>query len=218
MSYNETIQKWNEKGSDLAAIHPAGAAGPEAWEQSGKYDADIVTEMSKLYGAIDPAQASILDYGCGPGRVSFPLCEHFKEVVGWDSSEDTIDKLSQNTIDALVPGNFDVLLKSGPTTNFDVAFSLSVFIHHTYADGVNMMKEVAGMVKSGGLLLLQIPIYDVAREAEHWSGVTVWTFDQFVAAARESGLEIIRNFTNPGAFSYKKIGPNHAKMQVLKKL
>lgn len=217
MSYNETIQKWNEKGSDLAAIHPAGAAGLEAWEQSGKYDADIVTEMSKLYGAIDPANSYILDYGCGPGRVTYPLANNFKEIVGYDSGMDTIISAVQNKPKDSF-GNVFFTMTGVGEWKADVAFSLSVFIHHTYADGVNMMKEVASMVKPGGLLLLQIPLYDVAREAEHWSGVTVWTLEQFEMAASEAGLTIIRTFTNPGAFSYRKIGKNHAKMQVLKKL
>lgn len=219
MSYNETIQKWDEVGrkNELAAIHPAGLAGEADFWKSGEADAARVVERVKALG-LDPAALSIVDYGCGVGRVAFPLCEAFKEVMGWDSSKQMIDELTEQCFAATVPGNFDTWLNDFQPNSMDIAVSISVFIHHTYENGVKMLKEVASMVKESGYLLLQIPVYDVAREAESWTGVTVWTREQMKAAVKEAGLWIVEMWSSPGAFSYNQVGVNHHQFQVFQKV
>lgn len=215
MSYNETIKKWDEVGrkNELAAIHPAGLAGEADFWKSGEADAARVVERVKALG-LDPADLSIVDYGCGFGRVSVPLTKAFRCVFGHDAAESFIDYY--NVTDT--PENFYTPADIMPPILGDIAFSISVFIHHTYENGVNMLKEVASMVKEGGYLLLQIPVYDVAREAETWTGVTVWTREQMKAAVKEAGLWIVEMWSSPGAFSYDHVGVNHHQFQVLQKV
>lgn len=219
MSYNETIQKWNEQATNIAAIHPAGRDSEAAFMDSGYEDAKIINDTVKRLG-LDPGSLSILDYGCGVGRVAIPLTSLFAKVLAVDSSEEMIFELDKKNVPLYE--NLDYTFHDDPfydsDEKFDVAVSISVFIHYTYEDGVKMLNEVASMVKEGGMLLLQIPVYDVAREAEHWSGVTVWSREQFRDAVKEAGLWIVEMWSSPGAFSYDQIGVNHHKLQILQKL
>lgn len=213
MSYNETIQKWDEVGrkNELAAIHPAGLAGEADFWKSGEADAARVVERVKALG-LDPTALSIVDYGCGVGRVSIPLAAAFAKVVGYDTGKELIWSHVGET-----PENYTPVFVT-PKDQVDIAVSISVFIHHTYENGVKMLKEVASMVKEGGYLLLQIPVYDVAREPEFWSGVGVWTREQMKAAVKEAGLWIVEMWSSPGAFSYNQVGVNHHQFQVLQKV
>lgn len=208
--YIDTINKWDDvaKRGDIAAIHPAGRNGQEEFEKSGQSDANYILMVCQDLG-LEPKELTILDYGCGPFRVSIPLCDYFMYVFAYDTRTFTASDFS-NTPDNL-------FLVDTTETRSDIAFSLSVFIHHTYEDGVKMMQEVADMVKPGGYLLLQIPIYDLAKDPSNWTDVGVWDVGLFKSAAYKCGLEYIDIHTNPGSFSFSKIGPNHHKFQILKK-
>lgn len=215
--YIDTINKWDDvaKRGDIAAIHPAGRNGKEEFERSGQSDANYILMVCQDLG-LNPKELSILDYGCGLGRVSFPLCQYFHTVYGYDSSFNAMEELANREY----PINFFHVFDKLDIENsqpIDVALSLSVFIHHTYEDGVKMMQEVADMVKPGGYLLLQIPIYDLAKDPSNWTDVGVWDVGLFKSAAYKCGLEYIDIHTNPGSFSFSKIGPNHHKLQILKK-
>lgn len=219
MSYNETIQKWNQQATNIASIHPAGLDSEAAFMDSGYEDAKIINDTVKRLG-LDPGSLSILDYGCGVGRVAIPLTSLFAKVLAVDSSEEMIFELDKKN--SQLHENLDYTFPGDPfyesDEKFDIAVSISVFIHHTYEDGVKMLKEVASMVKEGGMLLLQIPVYDVGNPPDSWTGVGVWSREQFRDTVKEAGLWIVELWSSPGAFSYGQVGVNHHKLQILQKL
>lgn len=218
--YEETKRGWDKAAATNpnAAIHPAGLNGPAEYETSGAYDASrIVNLLGDLnIDAASIVDGSIIDFGSGNGRVSVSLARmYFRKVYAVDFSYAMLQQIpkSDNIQPVLSVDNWFGLYEPA-----DYAFSISVFIHNTYESGVKMMKSISENLKVGGIALLQIPIYSVAKEPANWTDVGCWTMEQFFSACKESGFDIVEMHTNPGAFSFSKIGPNHHKFQVLKKI
>lgn len=209
--YDDTIKAWDDvartEGRSVA-IHPAGSDW-EAYERSGFEGALEVMRIAKAY-KIPVRETRVLDYGCGDGRVARHLGRW--TVVGYDTSDEM-----RNAFISVAPAHFIATNSLKPFLRgmTSLVYSFAVWIHHSYADGARMLKELA-QATPGALLALQIPIYSVPREPENWTDVGVWTKAQMEAACAEAGIEILELHTNPGAFSYEKIGPNHGKLQVLR--
>lgn len=217
-SYEQTKAGWDNaaKTNADAAIHPAGLQGKKIYEQSGSFDVDtIIAALNQ----IDPTRLenspTIIDYGCGNGRVSLPLSIAFSHVYAIDCSYEMLQQLPRDT-------NITPVLSVdnwfGLPEPADFAFSISVFIHNNHNSGLQMMKAISENLKPGGIALLQIPIYDYSREPANWTDVGVWSIEQFKHCARISGFSILETHVNPGHFTFSNIGKNHHRFQVLQKM
>jgi len=180
-----------------ARIHPSGT-DPGAYEASGMAAARSVMEAA-------PAGSVVLDYGCGNGRVLRFLGDYFKSY-GYDTSETMRDLARTTCPKAHI---IDVV----PEAFFDLVYAHAVFIHHTHANGAKMLADLTRCVRPGGIVAAQIPIFDVAREPESWIGVCIWTRPQLEEAARAAGLEVIKLYASPGAFTYETVGVNYFQLQ-----
>jgi cyclopropane fatty-acyl-phospholipid synthase-like methyltransferase len=188
---DEALRGWTEasrRETVNAHIHPAGVKLDE-YIESGKRDAIEVLKWVK-------PEDYVMDYGCGNGRV---LKFIPNKRIG-------IDAVKEMAVFVKTPEEFE--------GKVDVIYSISVFIHNSFETGVNIIKWMKEHIKPGGLLLLQIPIYDVAKNPENWTDVGVWTERMFREATE--GLEIVELHKNKGSFSFESIGKNHAKFQILK--
>jgi cyclopropane fatty-acyl-phospholipid synthase-like methyltransferase len=188
---NEALRGWTEasrRETVNAHIHPAGVS-LEDYIHSGKRDA---AEVLKWVKDTD----YVMDYGCGNGRVLEFIPNKKIGIDGVKSMADFV----------LTPDEF--------TDKVDVIYSISVFIHNSYETGANIIKWMKEHINPGGLMLLQIPIYDVAKDPENWTDVGVWTERMFKEATE--GLEIVEMHKNKGSFSFESIGKNHGKFQILK--
>jgi len=181
-------------------IHPSG--GTEDYELSGKKIADEIMRLVK------PSD-KLAEYGCGNGRIM----RHIKnDCTGFD----IVHKFVQQANESGLKGyHIDDMHKH---TGFDAIYSITVFIHLNKQDGKEALRKVHHSLKQGGLGLLQIPVYDVAKEPKDFIDVGVWDKQQLEDACKEIGFEIVELYTNPGEFSFTAIGENHLKMQVLRKL
>lgn len=189
----ETLRGWTEASTTKeidAKIHPAGVNKAD-YLRTGQEDAERVMKWVK-------DGDRVLDYGCGNGRVM----QFIPNSVGVDAVEELA-----KSVNGFLPENF--------TEQVDVIYSISVFIHNTYETGKEVIKWMKEHLKPGGLMLLQIPIYETPKAPGCWIDVGVWTEEQFRKAV--DGLEIIELHTNKGSFSFETIGENHYQFQVLKK-
>lgn len=225
VTYDQVKAGWDQAAASNpnSAIHPSGSKSGSLYKDSGYHDAinivkilpDFLIEEDEhgIEVTSDP-NTTIIDFGCGNGRVSIPLSDWAK-VIAVDFSYSMLQQLPKeaNIHPVLAVDNWFGL--SNPA---DYAFSLSVFIHNTYESGIQIMKAISENLKPGGLALLQIPIYDVAKEPENWTDVGVWTSQQFRTATELAGFEIVQMYDNPGAFSFERIGANHHCLQILKKI
>lgn len=192
------------KSNDYAyLIHPTGRDA-EAYERSGKAYADMILSKVKQYAdTLNPkvkGKPVIMDYGCGNGRI---LCHIPDPKVGIDIVPEAAAMVGGYT-----PEEY--------TGKVDVIYSVNVLIHNTYDDGCKVIDWMRGRLKKGGLLLLQMPIYDSPKEPTNYLDVGVWTYDMLVKAT--DGYKIIEAKTNPASFSFETVGPNHFDFHTLVKL
>ncbi len=184
---------------------------PEQYEESGRVASETVAAI------IPPGTASVIEFGCGDGRIT----RHLAALYGVVLAVDIAPTMLTHVLKLGLP-NVETYLSDGLTMpagrTFDAAYSEIVLIHNTYEDGRRIIKALAGAIADGGLLALHIPVYDVGRDPEHWIDVGVWTIDQLTEAADSAGCAVEQFWTNSGSFGFDRIGPNHYKLQVLRKL
>jgi len=98
---------------------------------------------------------SILDFGCSYGRLTryFSKLAPNAQIYGCDVQKNMINKCRR----ALPNGTF-IVNKPTPPLNFseemfDFIFSFSVFTHLSEQNHIDWLKELAGMLKPGGIML-----------------------------------------------------------------
>lgn len=118
-----------------------------------------------VMGLIDAAPGSfVVDLGCGNGALSERLKEKGYRVLGVDASGDMLKKA-----ESLHPG---ILFTKGDATEFslkekaDVIFSNAVFHWIDEKDQQKLADNVAGQLKTGGILVCEFGGYGCA-EAVH---------------------------------------------------
>jgi 2-polyprenyl-3-methyl-5-hydroxy-6-metoxy-1,4-benzoquinol methylase len=101
-----------------------------------------------------------LDFGCGVGRLSQALAEHFEQVVGLDIAESMIEKAREfnrhgdrveyrvNTVDDL---------KILDSESFDFVYT-NITLQHIPPDAAaNYIREFFRVLRPGGLAIFQVP-------------------------------------------------------------
>lgn len=230
MSYEQTKKGWDQAAINNpdAAIHPSGASGKVAYNISGLHDTkdfiDILMGVTNIQCALDFSDKTIIEYGCGNGRMTIPLTDYFEKVYAVDCSYAMLQQLPVKELPEIIPilsNNNNFILPSwlnGDIEQADYALSISVFIHNTFMSGVDILQSIHKNLKSGSLAFLQIPIYDEAKEPASWSDVGVWTQDMLESACKTVGFKIVSMHKNHGKFSFNAIGANHHKLQILQKI
>lgn len=123
------------------------------FEKSGKREA---LALSKF---VDK-DATILDLGCGVGRIAKYLAPFVQEVHGVDVSEKMIQYARYNC-QKLSNVHFKVNngkdLSFYPDNTFDFVYSLLTLQHLKKEDALNYIAEACRVLKNGGKALLQFP-------------------------------------------------------------
>jgi SAM-dependent methyltransferase len=107
-----------------------------------------------------PANAKILDAGCGSGRNMVDLARH-GQVTGVELSEPSVEIARERNCGEVIAGS--VLEMPFADGAFDLAVSLDVIEH--LEDDVAALRELRRTVAPGGALLVTVPAYQWL-----WSG------------------------------------------------
>lgn len=106
-----------------------------------------------------PKSAKLLDFGCGPGNLSFALAQEGYEVTGVDAAEHMIqianEQLAQTELTKL---NFQVMKAENISLfreSFDAVVCSSVIEYIEYDK--KFLKDLIGLLKPGGVLLISVP-------------------------------------------------------------
>jgi SAM-dependent methyltransferase len=138
-------------------IHMVRVVGHANWRQfyeSGRIDAAFFAELAEAAGVPMGSARTVLDWGCGSGRVTRHLRSHTgAQILGRDLDPVTVGWAARN-----LPGDFKPCGLTPPLDladgSVDIVTSLSVFTHLSRAGQMAWLAELARILRPGGLLLL----------------------------------------------------------------
>jgi 2-polyprenyl-3-methyl-5-hydroxy-6-metoxy-1,4-benzoquinol methylase len=136
------------------------------WKRD-EFLASGVTEISNALGHlrtlnIDVARGSALDFGCGVGRLSEALADHFDHVTGIDIAPKMIEealRYSTHTDKCSYVHNTHPDLRIFPSGSFDFVYSNIVLQHMHPKYSSEYIREFVRVLVKGGIALFQIPAH-----------------------------------------------------------
>jgi len=155
---------------------------------------EILTDMTNICQGKDPKQMTVLEIGCGAGRVTRALAQLFGEVYAVDISEEMIRQARQALSgfpNAHVYQNNGTDLSVLPAVTCDFAFSTIVFQHIPSREVIhNYVREVHRLLRPGGLFKFQVQgdATMVTTPEDTWLGVP-FSDQQAVEMAEQCGFE-----------------------------
>jgi SAM-dependent methyltransferase len=161
----EVKQTWER----LANLDPFWAVLSEPDKKGGRWDlqefletgvdeVDHVVEIAARFGLTKRDEA--LDFGCGVGRLSFPLATHFAKVVGVDISPTMLERAralnpSPDRISFMINESPDLAMFDDD--RFDLVYSNIVLQHMDPAVAKRYVAEFMRLVPVGGFVVFQLP-------------------------------------------------------------
>jgi SAM-dependent methyltransferase len=134
--------------------------------QSGERESGPFIREFQPYLSISVHDATIIDYGCGVGRLTFWFDKYFTRSVGIDASPKMIELARENN-----PLEFgEYLLCDGsslplPDNSADVLFSTIVFHHMPIDAVVSVVQDARRVLRPGGIVAFQLGIYTKPEDA-----------------------------------------------------
>lgn len=161
----EQLQKqWNisQESKALAAVLTRhGDLDVPAFFGSGVAEVEDVLRVLDEHGLDWRSWRSVLDFGCGPGRLSQAFAAHFDEVTGVDVAPSMIElarsyaTASGSRCQFAVNAKPDLSMFSG--SKFDVVYSSLVLQHMPPDLSRSYMAEFMRVVQPGGVAVFQLP-------------------------------------------------------------
>ncbi len=164
---------WNEKASNPLSAYIAvdGSADEAILQQTG------AAAARRVLAALQPdASAHIFEIGCGVGRIGKQLLPHVAHWHGMDISENMLTVAATRLADQANVG-FSALLKSElplESDSQDAGYCIAVFFHMDKEDFVLYLREVARVLKPGGVFYF-----------DHWNVGHPVGFKRFLMEVRD---------------------------------
>jgi SAM-dependent methyltransferase len=133
----------------------------DAFLESGEADiALLLGAITSTLGREIPLN-SVLDFGCGAGRLTLPLARRAALVIGCDVAPTILEHAQQNAREA---GLHNVtFIETGelaalPDGQFDFVCSLLVFQHIRPAEGCALIRALLRLLVTGGIAAIQLTL------------------------------------------------------------
>jgi len=202
---------WDDRARENAKYYVA--TGREDWTEEDFYrsgetavEQHVRTDLSNICQGKDPKAMSVLEIGCGAGRITRALAQFFGEIYAVDISGEMV-KRARCALKAFP--NAHVLKNNGkdlsvvPRRPIDFAFSYIVFQHIANREIIeNYVREVNRLLRPGGLFKFQLQGYasmDLKPE-DTWLGAA-FTEDDALEMAERCGFEL-RHQSGEGTQEY----------------
>jgi SAM-dependent methyltransferase len=132
---------------------------PDAFFESGRKEIGVVVEYAAALGVAEK-RGRALDFGCGIGRLSEALADHFEHVDGVDVSSSMVAQAREhNRHGERCEYHYNPApdLQLFPDDRFDLVYS-NVVLQHIEPDlSRSYVSELVRVLAPGGLLLFQLP-------------------------------------------------------------
>ncbi len=115
----------------------------------------------QLFGSTGLRHASILDYGCGSGDITFPMLQNGHSVTGVDIAEGMVRKASERAEEFGLASNAsyhhldDELLSKISSQKFDAVICSSVLEY--VEEDMSPVRTFHSILKDGGFLIVSVP-------------------------------------------------------------
>lgn len=152
---------WGERDPYYAVLtdprfrsHSIDANRQEFFKSGQAFVAHWLAQFERHFGVLSRERA--LDFGCGVGRLTIPLSEHFGAVVGLDIAPAMLEEARRNSAGRAID-----YLQSDDTLSqiegtFDFVNSCIVLQHIPVARGMVLLYQLLGRVRPGGGCLIQL--------------------------------------------------------------
>lgn len=194
MRLADVVAAW--RVADPKHIHPTREhVSEEAYWESGRLQAEVVHELL-------PEGGTVLDFGCGDGRIAIPLAKLGFEVYAVDAAPEMLERLRHQAKVQGMPvsefrGDTDTpiypMVWDGTypwELDADAVNARAVFIHHTHADVEVIVRNLAPLIKPNGYLIADWPVGE-HHERRDWIDVTTWDYNHRAKVAESAGLELL---------------------------
>jgi len=193
-------QEWDERARENAYHYVASSRekwSEEEFDRSGFASTEhvVIADLARIAGERNPKEMTVLEIGCGAGRMTRPLAEIFGHVHAVDVSGEMLARARArlahienvswthtNGVDLAALGD----------AQLDFALSYIVFQHIPDIEVIRgYIREVAVRLKPGALFKFQAQGGRAAATTPNdtWSGARFSALDA-VRAARENGMRI----------------------------
>ena len=170
---------------------------PDEFYSSGSTDVEghILTDFENICQGKPPREMSVLEYGCGAGRVTRALAQIFGEVHAVDISSEMLQRASQALADCKNVRFYQTdgaSLSALGDLKFDFAFSCCVFHHVSSYDVIkSCVSEVGRRLLPGRLFKFEVQgcLGVQSERNDTWVGVP-FSLDQARKMARDCGFEL----------------------------
>jgi SAM-dependent methyltransferase len=135
-------------------VRVAGTADAAWFLESGRLAAESIRDVLDRAGASIEAMDSILDFGCGCGRVIRNWARLDSRIAGSDLSGGAIDWCRSNLFFARFQTNGLSPPLAFADASFELAYALSVFTHLPEAIQHEWMDELHRVARPGGFVVL----------------------------------------------------------------
>ena len=158
-------QDWDARARENARYYVA--TGREDWSDEAFFASgertvaeEVLTDMINICQGKPPGEMTVLEIGCGAGRVTRALARQFGRVYGVDISGEMVQRATAALRDfphaRAVQNNGSDLRVLG-RVRVDFAFSSIVFQHIPSRDVIeNYVREVHRVLRPGGLFKFQV--------------------------------------------------------------
>ena len=133
-----------------------GEQARQVWIRQGTRMASQLVDVIQIYcEKVNAPDLSVLDFGCGNGRIALPL--HFKHGIPTACVD--VDPVCVEYIGRVLRGVVAQLVSSVPPTSipdwtFDVVYAVSVWTHFSLDAQEAWLDEVRRILKPGGLAVI----------------------------------------------------------------
>jgi 2-polyprenyl-3-methyl-5-hydroxy-6-metoxy-1,4-benzoquinol methylase len=184
MNVEQAHKVWTKLGDDDAMWQvlswddkQGGKWTPEEFFATGRQEMDRALQTIQEAG-VTLNRGAALDFGCGLGRLSQALAQHFQKVVGVDVSGSMISQANAynkhpSKVEYLLNVNNHLALL--PRNQFDFIYSNIVLQHIPPGDQLRYIGEFMDLLRVGGVAYFQ---------TIHWLRWRAWFPDWFVEVYR----------------------------------
>jgi len=117
-------------------------------------------DITLLLAAIgrDVSLTTVLDFGCGAGRLTIPLARRATRVVGCDIAPTILEHARRNVQEAGLDNVTFIEPAEIGASQFDFVCSLLTFQHIQPAEGYDLIRTLLGVLAPGGIAALQLTL------------------------------------------------------------